>query len=167
VRITNPAMGELEIDPARVVDLPGGLVGFPELRRFAVVDLEEGNPFRWLQSMDQHDVGFIISEPTLFAGDYHLELRAESLARLGVESLEETVAFVLVSIGHALREVTANLRAPVIVSLRTQRGFQAALTDPRYSLRAPLPAAWVGVTAGEAPVPAGANAPEDGEPCLY
>lgn len=150
MRIVNAAMGELEIDPSRVVELPVGLIGLPDLTRFAVVELGEESPFQWLQSMDDHEVGFIICEPTLFFPDYQVELRPDALAVLGVESFDQTVVFVIVSLGRAMIETTANLRAPVIVSPTTRRGFQAALTDPRYPLRAPLPAAWEPVAAGRA-----------------
>ena len=44
--------GRLTVDDERVINLPKGLLGFPNHTRFALIQTGEENYFFWLQSVD-------------------------------------------------------------------------------------------------------------------
>jgi flagellar assembly factor FliW len=138
MRITHPVVGDIEYDPSGVIEIAGGLVGLPSLKRFVVVDIAPETPFRWLQSVDEAEAGFLIAEPSLFLSDYRVELRREEQEALGLSHDGEAAVFVIVRVSPGLEEMAANLRGPVVVNLAGRRGLQAVLTDPRYPLQQPL-----------------------------
>lgn len=138
MRITHPVVGDIEYDPAGVIDLPGGLVGLHDLKQFVVVEIAPGTPFRWLQSTTDPEAGFLVAEPSLFHPGYRVELRREEQEALGLAAGGEAAVFVIVKAGGGPAELTGNLRGPVVVNMANRRAMQAVLTDPRYSLQQPL-----------------------------
>lgn len=55
-------VGPRWIDPALVIDMPGGLAGFPALRSFAGIQLERARfgPLNLLQSLEDPRVAFLV-----------------------------------------------------------------------------------------------------------
>jgi flagellar assembly factor FliW len=42
-----------------------GLIGFYDCKSFRLIEREELAPFRWLQSTDRADIGFLVIDPSL------------------------------------------------------------------------------------------------------
>ncbi|MBM4118586.1 hypothetical protein FJ251_12795 [bacterium] len=130
--------GNLEFTEQEVLELPEGLVGLPKLKRFLILDLAEQAPFRWLQSLDEPAVGFLIAEPGLFDPTYSLALDDHDLRGLAVRSATELTVFVLCTRRGAWSATTGNLLGPVVVHTETRRGRQLIVEDAGYSTHAPL-----------------------------
>ena len=56
--------GKLEIAEDKIIKFPAGLLGFPHVKRYALLDYEE-TPVKWLQAIDDPHVAFIVMDPTL------------------------------------------------------------------------------------------------------
>ena len=66
--------GEIEIEEDQIINLPSGLIGFSEDRRFVIREDEAASPFRWLQAVDNHALAFVMIEPHVSVSNYELEL---------------------------------------------------------------------------------------------
>jgi flagellar assembly factor FliW len=122
----------------KILHFPDGLPGFPHLERYVIVEFRDDGAFQQLQSVDDPDVAMIVCVPWLFFPDYSPVLGDAEQAELDIESAEDAVLFVPVSLDPDTGGVTLNLLGPFIVNSRTRRGLQLVLTGSDYSVRAPI-----------------------------
>ena len=135
VRINTNRFGEIEIDQDRILRIKGGILGFPESDQFVILDHEPGSPFRWLQSVQQSELAFVVTEPVDFFPDYHIEVRKEELSMLDIDDAEDAIMFVILSLRGEPKDMTANLQGPVVVNSTNLLGRQIVLRDGRYTTK--------------------------------
>jgi flagellar assembly factor FliW len=73
-----------------------------------------------------------------FFPDYAPKIDQRVLALLGCSDAEDVVFYVILSVAASLVDATANLRAPIAMSLSTRRAAQIVLDDDALSFREPL-----------------------------
>jgi flagellar assembly factor FliW len=131
-------MTETDVDvPA--LHFAAGIPGFPEARRFALVWWgEEDGPFSILTSLEQTSLEFLVVPPHAFFPDYAPEIDDDIAERLGLESAEDAILMVIVTVGDDPGSATANLLAPIVVNSHTREAAQVVLTEGDLPLRAPL-----------------------------
>ncbi len=122
-----------------VIPIPG----FPDHRRFVLVQLDDKGLLCALRSLDDPDLRFLVVSPTAFFPDYAPELDAETQEMLGIVRAEDALVLLVVTPGAAADDATANLLAPVVVATRTRRAAQVVLTGSDLPVRAPLHASGV------------------------
>lgn len=131
--------GSLEFTAERLYELTEGLLGFPLLKRFILIeDEEEGGPFKWLQSVDEPSLAFVVIDPDWLVPNYRSELPAAAFGAVGVARPGEGTALALVTIPENPQEMTANLKGPLLFNPETRQGMQLVLDDERHSLRYPI-----------------------------
>ena len=131
-------MSELEVGEEKVLTFEDGIPGFPASTRYALVDVAEGSAFQFLQSLDESDVGMIVTVPWLWVPDYAPELSELERQELGIERVEDAIIFCAVTLVPESESFTLNLLGPFVVNHRTRRGRQVVLTDSGYPVRAPV-----------------------------
>ena len=130
--------GTLEVSEDRLVHFPEGLLGFEELRRFALVELEEYHPFLWLISTDDPEVSFPLADPRYFhEGGYAVHLSPVDEQRLDLRAGDSVAVFVVVTVDPQ-RGVTANMRGPVVLNTRNRIARQVITYGAGLTLRQPF-----------------------------
>ena len=85
--------GEIEIADEKIITLEKGMIGFPNLNRFALIYDEEkkqkDTSIMWLQSMDDADIAFPVMIPNAVKEDYDPNVSEEMIARFVAEEMEE------------------------------------------------------------------------------
>ena len=108
--------GEIEIADDKIITLEKGMIGFPDLNRFALIFDEEKqkkhNSIMWLQSMDDTDIAFPVMEPLAVREDYKPNVNEAMIAPLG--QLNEENTYILVT---------------VIINMDTHKGVQLIVED--------------------------------------
>ena len=131
-----PRFGECSYREAEVVRFPWGLPGFPLLRRFLVLSVDESEGYIWLQSLDDAKVALPLCDPWSLFDDYEAPLPLYAKQSLEIETAE---SFCLMCVLVARPgETTINLLAPIIINLETRVGRQVTLENQRYSVRTPV-----------------------------
>lgn len=138
MQLETRAFGVIDIDEDKAIRLTEAMPGFPELKRFAVLDPDPDNPFKWFQSLDDTDVCFLVSDPKIFFPEYKVALSASALPDLCIEDPEDVIVAVIINLGAEPSEMTANLRAPLIFNFRKSLCRQVILDDVNYMVRTPL-----------------------------
>lgn len=113
-----------------------GVVGFPDARRFVLVDAG-GGAFE-LQAADEGSPDFVVVSPAPFFSDYAPVLDDVSVARLDLRDADEALVLLVVTLGARPEDATANLLAPIVVNQRTRHAAQIVLNGQDFSLRARL-----------------------------
>ena len=121
-----------------VIELAHPLPGFPDHRRFALVQLDDDGVLCALRSLDEPDLRFLVASPVPFFPDYAPVVDDAVVADLGVTDAEDVLVLLLLTAGDSLGETTANLLAPVLVNTVTRRAVQVILDDPALSVATPL-----------------------------
>lgn len=121
-----------------VIELVQPMPGFPELARFALVQVDDAGVLCSLTSLDQPGLRFLVVPPSAFFPDYAPEVEEEVLAELGSGSVDDLVVLCVLTAGESLATTTANLAAPVVVDTETHRAVQVLLDDPALSVATPL-----------------------------
>jgi flagellar assembly factor FliW len=130
--------GEVEYDPANTVLFAEGLIGFENLRDFIVMPNRKNGPLFWIQSVDDPDIAFVLTDPTNFFLDYKVVPDRRERIKLGIEDGDECHALAVVTVPPD-RKVTLNLMAPILFAPSTNRAIQVALENSQYKTREPLP----------------------------
>lgn len=141
MKLHTSRFGEIDIDEERTINFPQGLLGFSDIKRYIILDHpnKPDMPLKWLQSADNPDLAFVITDPLMFCPDYSPEIEEKNLKELNIFDSSERVIIVIVTIPHGEPEkMTANLQGPILVNLKTREAKQVVLTGEEYPLRHPL-----------------------------
>lgn len=134
--IETSRFGLLSVDDDRIMTFPRGLLGFPDHSRFALIQTNKENYFFWLQSVDDPNLAFVITDPSTFFKDYEVPLREETLADLQFTDMKYSQVFVICNkVGDWL---TGNLLGPIIVNADNRLAQQVVLTEKKWTTRQPL-----------------------------
>lgn len=124
-----------------MIEFDSGLVGFPDHRRFELVQWGgDDSPFSLLQSTDDTSLEFLVVPPNLFFA-YEPEIDDDLVEELGLRTPDDALLLVIVTVGERVEESTANLMGPIVINRDTRKAVQAVLSPDEYDIRAPLVAA--------------------------
>lgn len=135
MKINTLRFGIVDIDKSEIIIVPEGIIGFPDIKRYVILDMGKDTPFKLFQAVDEPTVGFVIIDPVLFKPDYTVKVRKEDLYSLSAENLNEIVTAVIVTIPEDLYKMTANLRGPLLINLKSRLARQLVLSDDTYNTR--------------------------------
>ncbi len=130
--------GEVEYDPTNVIHFLEGLVGLDHLHNFIVMPNKKEGPLFWIQSVDDPDFAFVVTDPTNFFFDYQVKADEGERKKLGIGAEDEYFVLTIVSISPE-KEITLNLAGPILYSPKTNRAMQGILEDSRFDTKTPLP----------------------------
>jgi flagellar assembly factor FliW len=115
------------------------LAGFPGHREYALVAADAAGTVFWLQSLAPEGPRFVAVPAAQFFPDYAPVLPAAACAELGIGGVADAAVYCLVTVPDGdVGEATANLRAPLVVDIATNRARQVVLTDGVHPIRRPL-----------------------------
>lgn len=120
-----------------VLEFVHPIPGFPELRHFVLVELDEAGILCQLRSVEDDAVRFLVVPPQNFFAGYEAEIDDATVADLGIASAEDVLVLVMLNPAESLAETTANLLAPIVINTVDRRAAQVIL-DADLPIRAPL-----------------------------
>jgi flagellar assembly factor FliW len=138
MKINTSRFGEIEVEEQSVVDMPDGMLGFAEFKKFVLIQHNQGSPFLWYQAVGEPNLAFVIVDPFTFFPDYEVLLTREDLDALQATELGNLAVFTVVVIPENPEDMTANLRGPVLINVEKKIARQVVLNDERYSPHQPI-----------------------------
>ncbi|MEP9362238.1 flagellar assembly protein FliW [Nocardioides sp. CN2-186] len=121
-----------------VIEMVRPMPGFPDHRRFALVQFDASSDLCSLTSLDEPDLRFLVVPPSAFFPDYAPEVGDDVVEDLGIGEAADVLVLVVLTPGASLEETTANLAAPVLVNPATRRAGQVVLDELGLPVAAPL-----------------------------
>ncbi|GAW92905.1 flagellar assembly protein FliW [Calderihabitans maritimus] len=139
MKLETVRFGTLEVREEDMRFFPEGLLGFEELKEYALLPVPNNPAFHWLQAAEEPSVAFLVADPFVFVPDYEVDLPEEVVGQLEIRDPKEVCVYAIVSVreGEPLR-VTANLLAPLVINTRNRQGKQVILSDSPYGIQEPL-----------------------------
>ena len=128
--------GDLTVDEKSIVHFAQGIPAFEDEHDFVLIPYDEESPYLFLQSCTTPDLAFLMTDPYLFFKDYEFEIDDATEKKLGLEKPEDVAVYVLLTIpGGSIKDMTANLMAPVIINQNTLDAVQLVLEKSPYQTK--------------------------------
>ncbi|MBN21891.1 MAG: flagellar assembly protein FliW [Bdellovibrionaceae bacterium] len=130
--------GQITVSEEEIIHIPQGILGFPEHTQFCLVDPADETLILWLQSIENPNIAFAVLEPKIFKPDYTVRLSAAELRELKLESMTHASVFSILTLPEDLTQMVANLKAPLVLNLKSQVAKQVVLQENEYSIQFPM-----------------------------
>ncbi|HKM03218.1 MAG TPA: flagellar assembly protein FliW [Lachnospiraceae bacterium] len=136
--INTRIFGEVNIDEEKVIVFQNGIIGFPELTKFALIhDEEKGNAagIRWMQSLQETAFAMPVMDPLVVISDYNPSIEDELLKSIGTLNIDEMLVLVTVSVPNDLTKMSVNLKAPIIINANERKACQVIVENDDYQVK--------------------------------
>ncbi len=129
--------GEVEIDAVNILDFQEGIFGFEENKRFVILLDQEADksPFCWLQSLDHEATSLPLINPLNCFPDYNPVIAGELVEKIGEAVVDDIQLFTVVVVPEDIKKMTTNLKAPILVNIKTKKGMQVIAQDEHYGIK--------------------------------
>ncbi|MCF8061393.1 MAG: flagellar assembly protein FliW [Deltaproteobacteria bacterium] len=136
MQIKTTRFGEIELDEDRLLRFPEGMIGFPDMKNYVLLEHKPGSPFMWLQSTESPDLAFVLINPHLIQGDYLERIPSKERSQLAGENGRDPLLFAVVTIPPGEpQKMTVNLLGPVVIDVPARTGRQIILADSGFNTR--------------------------------
>lgn len=119
--------GTLNVNSEDVIAAPAGFPGLEDCRQWVLLADAANDALGWLQSVSRPETALPVVSPRRFVPDYRFRAYRSELAPLELASLDE--AHVLTVVAEHDGRLTLNLKAPIVVNIRTRTARQIVVND--------------------------------------
>lgn len=130
MEIKTRIFGDVTISDDKMISFPNGIVGFPDLKDFALIhDEEQGDQagIRWMQSVQEPNFAMPVINPLVVKEDYDPMVDDELLSVIG--NGENILVLTTITVPTDLSKMSVNLKAPFVINVDTRKAVQVVLED--------------------------------------
>ena len=130
----------LAVEKSKIIEFVKPILGFNAFKKFCIlnIDKEKNVPFFILQSIENEDLCFIITDPNLFFKDYSVQVTDEEKNLLSLDNKADAIIFVIATLSADFSSSTVNLKGPIVINIKNNRALQTVLNNDIYSVRQKL-----------------------------
>lgn len=132
MKINTRLFGEIEVSEEKIITFPGGIIGFPDMKKFTLIyDEEKGTNagIRWMQSLDEPCFALPVMDPHVVKEDYNPEVDDELLKNIGGITSDNLLVLVTVTVPADLTKMSVNLQGPIIINVDELKACQVIVDD--------------------------------------
>ncbi|MEO5359769.1 MAG: flagellar assembly protein FliW [Nitrospirota bacterium] len=134
MKINTTRFDVVEVDEERIINFPRGVIGFKNLTRFCLLPYKE--PIQWLQSVDDPDVAFIVSNPFVLFNNYAFKVEDFVEEYLDCKDVGDLLVFVILIVEN--NQLYANLRSPILLNSKNLKAAHLYIEDDTVSIKSPV-----------------------------
>jgi len=141
LKIKTTRFGTITIEEEKIITMPFGMLGFPDVKRYVILQHKENSPFFWYQSVDDPALAFVIMSPFLFKPDYDVDVEnvLKEMSWNEEEKQDNLELYVVVNIPKGAPEkMTANFIGPILINNKIRQAVQMVISDSPYTHKFPL-----------------------------
>ncbi len=127
--------GEITFEEKEMLFLPKGILGFSQLSKYVIIEKDEHNPFKWLQSVEDSSIAFVIVDPALFFPNFKLEVNEKELEELNFQQMKELVTYLVVTVPPDPSQISANLLGPLVINSKKRIAKQVVMPNSPYTTK--------------------------------
>ncbi|MCB1051202.1 MAG: flagellar assembly protein FliW [Acidobacteria bacterium] len=135
MQIQSLTFGAIEIQDETIYTFPRGIPGLNKITRYALVDVEDSGPYKWLQACEPPYLSLTLLDPHVLVPDYQVVVGPEHREILQMQTGEMPIALCIVVIPKNPKDMTANLLAPILLNPAKRIGAQAIVNGSPDWLR--------------------------------
>ena len=136
-RVTETSrFGSIRYTAEDIVTFADGLVGFPNLESFVLIQHDDDSQFRWMQSTDFGDIAFLVVDPSRYVADYDPAVPDSLAESLSLDEDTPRLVYTIVSIPPGKpEEMTINLAGPIIINTESGCARQVVIEDEQHAIK--------------------------------
>ena len=131
VQFDTVRFGGIEVHEDKIICFVQGIPGFKRLRRFIMIDHDAEGMFKWLQSVENPAVAFLLTSPNAYKPGYTVPLKKSEAEGLGVKDAQNLVIMVIVCVSKD-NEISLNLKGPVLFNSENMSAIQCIVDREDY-----------------------------------
>lgn len=135
MKFVTSRFGEIDFKESEVILLPKGVLGFSQLTKYVVLEKKEFVLFKWLQSVEDPNVAFVIINPLKIFPNYKLEINEIELEELDYTNYNDLVIYVIITIPQDVSLTSANLLGPLVINPKKRLAKQAVMSNSPYTTK--------------------------------
>lgn len=136
MEIMTKPYGSVTINPDDTIYFNNGLLGFEDYKKYVLLGIPDvGELMVWLQSVEKENIAFPVIQPRFFWPEYRPVVNVNDLEKLEIADSLDALVYAIVVIPEDAKKMTANLRAPLIINVKNNRGKQIVLPDDTYKIK--------------------------------
>jgi flagellar assembly factor FliW len=134
MRVETSRFGVIEVQEEQILELPEGMIGFSDKKRYTVHEHKPGNMFKWFQSVEDGQLAFLVVEPKEFMPTYRPVMPKSDAAAIKLTKADDALLYVTVVVPkEAPAKMSANLLGPIVINAKLRLGRQVVLSAEDYS----------------------------------
>ena len=141
MEIKTRLFGDINIEDDKIIRFVNGLVGFPELKDFALIhdgDSEGGKGIQWLQSMQDGSFAIPVVNPLQILDNYDPVVEDELLTPLGELAAEDMLVLVTITVPAEITKITFNLKCPIVINAKNCMACQVIAENDGLEVKYPV-----------------------------
>ncbi|MHB8231611.1 MAG: flagellar assembly protein FliW [bacterium] len=129
------------VEKTKIIEFVKPILGFNSFKNFCILNVnkEQNVPFFILQSVENQDLCFIVTDPNYFFKDYAAQITDEEKELLSLADKSDAIIFVIATIFRDLYSSTVNLKGPIVINTKNHKAIQTVLNNDLYSVKQKLP----------------------------
>lgn len=141
MEINTRVFGQINIEDDKIISFVNGLVGFPELKDFALIfdpEKSDNKGIQWLQSVQEPNFAMPVIDPLSIIPDYNPQVEDEWLKPIGEFTPDSLLVLVTVSVPADLTKMTVNLKGPIVINAETRKACQVIAEGDGCDVKFPI-----------------------------
>ena len=133
--INTERFGEGAYTSEDVLFFPRGIPAFEDKHNWILAGTDD-SAIKWLQSLDDGELALPVTSPDAIQSDYNARIPEDDLTLVGSVNPADLALLIVVSIPEAAPwDMTANLRAPILINLKSHKAVQVIALNEEYPVR--------------------------------
>ncbi len=130
--------GEIDLADEKIITLERGLMGFDEYKKYTILydcEKKQESNISWFQSVENPALALPVINPLIVKEDYNPVVEDELLKGLGEITEENLVILLTMTVPSDIKEMSVNLKAPIVINADTRKGAQIIVENQDYEVK--------------------------------
>ncbi len=128
--------GTIEVDEKDILYFPSGIPGFENVKKFTLLGKQDPeSPFFWLQGVDDPELAFVVTDPFSVNQNYYVDADDKEIEEIKIKDSEQVLTLSIVTIPERIKDMTINLKAPVLINMHNNMGKQIIMKDETFPVK--------------------------------
>lgn len=134
-KIITERFGEVNYTPEDILFFPRGIPAFEDKHQWILAGNDD-SAIRWLQSLEDGTLALPVTSPDAIQSDYNARIPEDDLNLVETFNPAELALLIVVSIPESAPwDMTANLRAPILINIKTRKAVQVIALNEEYPVK--------------------------------
>lgn len=138
MEILSPVHGKFTYEDKEIIKFTKAIPGFEGLENFIIKEVDEESAFKIMQSLEDASLGFVLISPFDIKENYEVKLSEDLIKRLEIKEPTDVALYSMVTLNSKVENITANLRAPLVININSQKGEQFIIDKEAYKIKHPI-----------------------------
>lgn len=133
--VNTSRFGTVSYSPEDILIFPRGIPAFEDNHQWILAGSDD-SAIRWLQNIEDGDLALPVTSPDAVRSDYNAKVPDDELKLIGTTDFSELAFLIVLSVPDGEPwNMTANLRAPILVNLKTHKAVQVIALNEEYPIK--------------------------------